>query len=62
MEQDPDDDHNIYRKYGFECSVGWYDLLRECCEAIVARYAEDGIEIDDIDFLPAQIKEKFGTL
>lgn len=62
MEQDPNDDENIYRKWGFECSGGWYQLLRECCEAIVARYAEDGIGLDDIDFVPAQIKEKFGTL
>lgn len=37
-------------------------MLRECCESIVARYAEDGIGLDDIDFEPAQIKEKFGTL
>jgi len=62
MRQDPSDDGNIYRKWGFECSGGWYQLLRECCEAIVARYAEDGIGLDDIDFEPAQIKEKFGTL
>ena len=62
MEQDPEDDGNIYRKWGFECSGGWYQLLRECCEKIVARYAQDGIELKDIDFVPAQIKEKFGTL
>ena len=37
-------------------------MLRECCEEIVTRYAEDGIGIDDIDFVPVQIKEKFGTL
>ena len=62
MEQDPNDDgHNIYRKWGFECYGGWYRLLRECCEAIVKRYEKDGIGIDDIDFVPAQIKEKFGT-
>ena len=47
MEQDPDDDHNIYRKWSFECSDGWYQLLRVCCKSIVARYAEDGIGIDD---------------
>ena len=62
MEQDPNDDNNLYRKWGFECSGGWYPLLRECCEAIVARYAKDGIGIEEIDFVPAQIKEKFGTL
>lgn len=62
MEQDSNDEHNLYKKWGFECGGGWYGLLRECCESIVARYAEDGIDIDDIDFEPAQIKEKYGTL
>ena len=53
---------NLYKRWGFECSGGWYQLLKECCKAIVARYAEDDIGINDIDFEPAQIKEKFGTL
>ena len=57
-----EEEHNLYKRWGFECSGGWYHLLRECCEAIVARYAEDGIEMNEIDFEPAQIKEKFGTL
>jgi len=62
MEQNPNADGNTYKKWGFECSGGWYQLLRECCEAIVTRYKEDGIGLDAIDFVPAQIKEKFGTL
>lgn len=62
MEQASNNDGNIYRKWGFQCSGGWSKLLRECCEAIVARYEEEGIGLDDIDFEPAQIKEKFGTL
>lgn len=62
MQQDSKDAHNIYKTWGFECSGGWYPLLRECCEAIVARYAEDGIGVEEIDFVPEQIKEKFGTL
>ena len=53
---------DIYRRYGFQCSGGWYQLLRDCCEAITARYAQDGIGPEDIDLVPAQIKEKFGTL
>ena len=57
-----EEERNIYKRWGFECSGGWYQLLRECCEAIVARYEEDGIGLDEIDFEPAQIKEKFGTL
>ncbi len=62
MKQDPNDDYNPYKQFGFQCSGGWYDLIRECCAAIVGRYEEDGIGIDDIDFEPAQIKEKFGCL
>ena len=57
-----EEERNTYKRWGFECSGGWYQLLRECCEAIVSRYAEDGIGIDHIDFEPIQIKEKFGTL
>ena len=62
MEQDPADDNNTYRKWGFECGRGWAKLLRDCCEAITARYAEDNIGLKDIDFEPVQIKEKWGTL
>lgn len=62
MQQDSKDAHNIYKTWGFECSGGWYPLLRECCEAIVTRYAEDGIGLEGIDFVPEQIKEKFGGL
>ncbi|NLM19030.1 MAG: hypothetical protein GX217_03280 [Clostridiaceae bacterium] len=53
------EEHNIYRRWGFECSSGWYELLRNCCQQITDRYAEAGVPID---FVPAQIKEKFGTL
>lgn len=62
MKGNVDNINNTYQFWGAQCSGGWYPLLRECCEAIVARYAEDGIEAQDIDFVPAQIKEKFGTL
>ncbi len=53
---------NVYRYWGCECSSGWYQILRDCCDAIIKRYAEDDIMPDDIDFIPLQIKEKFGTL
>ncbi len=62
MEQDPGAERNTYKKWGFQCSGGWYQLLRKCCEDIVERYAKDGIGINEIDFVPSQIKEKFGTL
>lgn len=54
-----DDERNVYRRWGCECSRGWYNLLHECCQAITDRYEDAGVPID---FVPAQIKEKFGTL
>lgn len=50
---------NMYCQWGFECSAGWYELLRDCCQQITDRYADAGVPID---FVPVQIKEKFGTL
>lgn len=44
---------------GFECAAGWYALLRDCCLRITEEYEQAGREID---FIPLQIKEKFGTL
>ena len=55
---DPNDS-SIYRIYGCECSSGWYDLIRDCCRKIADKYAESGVQVD---FVPQQIKEKFGTL
>ncbi|MCR5273097.1 MAG: hypothetical protein K6E13_08950 [Lachnospiraceae bacterium] len=60
MKQNPvEEEKNLYRHYGFECSGGWYDILHDCCKKITERYEEAGVSID---FVPAQIKEKFGTL
>lgn len=53
---------NSYYKWGIECSSGWEKVIREFCEAVVKRYAEDGIAEADIDIIPRQIKEKMGTL
>ena len=53
---------DLYGAFGCECDDGWYQLLRDCCAEIVARYAEDGIGLDDIDLEITQIKEKYGTL
>jgi hypothetical protein len=58
----PIGNNNAFEKWGFECAGGWYQLLRECFESIEIRYAVDGIRPDEIDFIPVQIKEKFGTL
>ena len=54
-----DEEQNLYRRFGCDCGNGWYELLRDCCMQITERYAEAGVPID---FVPAQIKEKFGTL
>ncbi len=54
-----DEKKNLYRRWGCECSDGWYDIIHDCCKQIKERYELDGTEID---FEPAQIKEKFGTL
>lgn len=56
---DKGDNRNIYHRWGFECSGGWYQLLRDCCQQITDRYAESSIPFD---FVPVQVKEKFGTL
>ena len=53
------EERNIYRRWGCECSNGWYKLLHECCQKIMDRYEQEGLSID---FVPAQIKEKFGSL
>lgn len=54
-----DEEREIYRRWGCECSDGWYDILHDCCNQIKERYLQAGMEID---FEPAQIKEKWGTL
>lgn len=53
------EEKEIYRRWGCECSAGWYGIIRDCCKQIEERYAQDGMEID---FEPTQIKEKWGIL
>ena len=63
MRRDHEDEGSgIYTRWGCQCNSGWEPLLRECCRQIVDKYAEYGIGSDDIDLVPVQIKEKFGTL
>ena len=54
------EERNIYRRWGCECSAGWYEIIRDCCQQIDEIYVQHGIM--EIDFEPAQIKEKWGTL
>ncbi len=50
---------DLYRRWGCECSDGWYGIIHDACQAVADTYDEAGIPVD---FVPAQIKEKFGTL
>lgn len=59
MNQNNAKEGNPYRRWGCECSDGWYELIHQCCQQITEKYHQEDIEID---FVPAQIKEKFGTL
>ncbi|MBR2274583.1 MAG: hypothetical protein IJ873_00750, partial [Lachnospiraceae bacterium] len=59
MDPEKIEKETTYRKWGFECSGGWYELLRDCCEKIRERYEKEGLPVD---FVPVQIKEKFGVL
>ena len=59
MWQKHEEGYDPYRRWGCECSDGWYLLIRDACQAIADKYKEAEI---DIDFVPLQIKEKLGTL
>ena len=52
-------EQNIYRRFGCECSAGWYGLIHDMCQAIANRYV---LEKVPVDFVPLQIKEKFSVL
>lgn len=54
-----DVERNIYRRWGCECSRGWYQLIHDLCQAITDRYAEDKVPVD---IVIEQIKEKFASL
>ena len=56
---DPDTSYNPYDVYYCEHGDGWYELIRGACTDITAAYGVKGISVDVI---PAQIKEKYGTL
>jgi hypothetical protein len=56
--------------WGFECSEGWYDIIRsaaEKLEPIIVKMIDDAIKeknFEALDYIPttSQLKEKFGTL
>lgn len=53
------DEENLYKRWGCECSGGWYQLLHDLCQEITDRYAQENMPID---IVIDQVKEKFGTL
>ena len=59
MWQKNEEGQDIYRRWGCECSDGWYGIIHDACQAVADSYEEAGMPVD---FVPAQIKEKFGTL
>ena len=59
MWQRHEEGQDLYRRWGCECSDGWYGIIHDACQAVADAYEEAGIPVD---FVPAQIKEKFGTL
>lgn len=54
-----DTEKNLYYRFGCDCDDGWYELIHDCCKAIKEEYEKANVAVD---FVPAQIKEKFGTL
>jgi len=56
------DELSPFPMFGFECSIGWYDLLNELLENIdIYLKTESGKELVE-GFFITQIKEKFGSL
>lgn len=63
MKQTGNKDDNIYRRWGFEgIGDGWNEIIYNCCKQISDAYKAAGIEQNEIDFVPLQIKQKFAQL
>lgn len=54
-----DSERNTYRRFGCECSSGWYRLIDSLCKEITEKYAEYKLPVD---IVVLQVKEKFATL
>lgn len=54
-----DGERNSYRRWGCECSSGWYNLIHSLCQEITEKYAEYQLPVD---IVVLQIKQKFATL
>jgi len=51
--------HHPYEAWGCECGRGWLNLIRGMCQDLTELYQSKGKEVN---LVPSQIKEKFGTL
>lgn len=54
-----DGERNTYRRWGCECSGGWYNLIHDLCQEITGKYAEYQLPVD---IVVLQVKEKFSAL
>lgn len=54
-----DGERNTYRRFGCECSGGWYSLIHNLCQEITEKYAEYQLPVD---IVVLQVKQKFATL
>lgn len=52
-------ERNSYRRFGCECSNGWYNLIHNLCQEITEKYAEYQLPVD---IVVLQVKQKFATL
>ena len=59
MRRDCIEGSNLYKEFGLAISDGWFSIIWGMCEEIKETYAQ---ERKEVDFVPVQIKEKFGAL
>lgn len=55
---------SLYEKVGFECGIGWCDILRDLSIKIQShmKCCPDYMGEDPLQFYVTQVKEKYGTL
>lgn len=59
--------HETCMSWGFECGDGWFDLIDTLCANIRSHvdhlcYGKTAEEMEDLQVVAAQVKEKFGGL
>ena len=46
MWQRHEEGQDLYRRWGCECSDGWYGIIHDACQAVADAY-EEGMDFDD---------------